>query len=146
MKRLFIIVFIALIGGCSERPKDDAPKVYIEDFFAVYKNTGANEALDAIFATNPLIGNNLDQVAAVKQKLQEDTKTLGRFCCYDIISSPSIGARLITYSCLVCYEASPLKFNFAFYKADDQWKLFNFKYESNLIDELDESARFFYIH
>ncbi|WP_291528471.1 hypothetical protein [Bacteroides sp. UBA939] len=118
----------------------------IESFFDTYKSKGAEMALNEIFATNKYFSMmHSRSVGEVKSKLVSCTDSIGEYCGHEIVVRRVIGESLNHYSCIVKYEVQPIRLMLTLYKPQDTWVLFNFQFSTDFTDELDESAKFYYI-
>lgn len=144
MKHLIFIAIILLLLSCSEKGQEST--ILVESFFLTYEEKGIYKALDNVFQTNEwLLKQSTSDIENLKKDLNAHISLIGNYCGYEIISERSIGKSLKHYSCIVKYDRQPLRFSFMFYKAGSSWVLYNFKYDDNLIDELDEAAKFYYL-
>ncbi|BEG98212.1 hypothetical protein [Bacteroides sedimenti] len=146
MKHLIVLSFLLLTTSGQNKPTNLESEKLIESFFDTYKNKGVKMALNEIFATNVYFSmmhsNTTDEV---KNRLTSYTDSIGKYCGYEIVSKRIIGKSLIHYSCIVNYEVQPIRFQFTLYKPKDKWLLYNFQFSTDFMDELDESAKFYYI-
>ena len=138
MKNSFLI---ALVFAFFTTVAQDDPQKMINEFFTKYKNKGTNEAIDYIFSTNKWMTESTDQISNIKFKLNNTIKVLGTYYGNDLISKKTIGDHLTLYTFLVRYERQPLRFNFMFYKANDQWVIYNYSYDDSIDEELKEAAK-----
>lgn len=148
MKQFFIISLLVLTS-CAQANKDndEESRKLIETFFTTYEKNSIERALDELFSTNAyfamLPSHNLDEV---KEKLVSYTDSIGKYCGYEIIAKKTIGKSMIHYSCIVNYELQPLRYSFTLYKPKDSWVLYNFQFDTEIVSELNESAKFYYIN
>ena len=139
MKQLFIMLLLVLTSCVqSNKVSDEGSRKIVETFFVTYESAGAEKALNEIFATNinflKLPTHSIDEL---REKLKSCENTMGKYFGYEIIAKRVIG--------IVNYELQPLRYSFTLYKPKDRWMLYNFKFDSELTNELDESAKFYYI-
>lgn len=141
---IFITIIVFLLFPCCKKAQD--PTSLVKDFFFTYEEKGIYKALDSIFQSNDwLLELSTNDIENLKKDLNTNINLLGDYHGYEIISMRSIGESLINYSCIVKYDRQPLRFSFMFYKASGAWVLYNFKYDDNLIEELNEAAKFYYL-
>ncbi|WP_209405780.1 hypothetical protein [Pseudozobellia sp. WGM2] len=48
-------------------------------------------------------------------------------------------------SYLVKFDRQPIRFTFQFYKPYNQWRTHRFKYDGNVDEEIEESAKVYYL-
>jgi hypothetical protein len=118
------------------------PLKIIADFFLTYETTGIDNALDSLFATNTwMLQRSRDEIDNVKVQLKSILQIVGNYYGYEIITHKSIGESFRLFSCLIKYDRQPIRFTFIFYKPQDIWKIYNFQFDQDLSEELDESAK-----
>lgn len=116
----------------------------LRGFFTTYEKD-VEKALDDIFSTNVYFTADLSNIDRVKKQLMSYTDSIGKYCGYEIIAKRTIGNSMIHYSCIVNYEVRPLRYTFTLYKPKESWVLYHFGFDSNIEEELSESAKFYYI-
>jgi hypothetical protein len=112
----------------------------IDDFFKKYKEEGAGPAIDYLFGTNKLF-NNTAQIEHLKAKLDSTQLTVGQYVGRELIAQKSASPSLVYYSFLVKFSNQPLRFTIMFYKPENEWVLYRFKYDDQMDRELDEAGR-----
>ncbi len=146
MKYFIVLSFLLLTSCKHEEATNLESEKLITSFFDTYKSKGAEMALNEIFATNIYFSMmHSRSVDEVKNRLISCTDSIGKYCGHEIVVRRVIGKSLIHYSCIVKYEVQPIRFMLTLYKPQDTWVLFNFQFSTDFIDELDESAKFYYI-
>ena len=140
MKQLLLITCL-LLCSCNEKKQD--PLFLIENFFSQFENEGIDYALDQIVSANEWSMESSD-VENVKLVLNEYLQYAGNYEGYELIFKRQIGKSIEQYSYLVKYERQFLRFSFIFYYASNSWRLHDFKFDTNIIDEIKESSRFYY--
>ena len=112
----------------------------IETFFKKYKDDGTGPAIDYLFATNKLFDNNAG-IATLKVKLDSLRQSVGKYLGKDLITQKNAGISLVLYSYLVRHENSPIRFTFIFYKPQNDWVLYRFKYDDQIDGELEDAGK-----
>jgi hypothetical protein len=112
----------------------------IDAFFKKYKDDGTGPAIDYLFGTNKLFDNNTG-INVLKAKLDSLRQSIGKYLGKDLITQKNAGNSLVLYSYLVKHENSPVRFTFIFYKAQNDWVLYRFKYDDQMDIELEEGAK-----
>ena len=147
-KTRFIFIFIVLsLSSCKEEPFTiKEPFTIINDFFYTYKNEGSEKALSEIFQTNSqLFKESRNKIDEVLNKLNNITSVVGKYHGFELICEKGIGSSLKQYSYLVKYEYQPLRFRFTFYKINDNWKLISFRFDDDLVEELSEASKVYFL-
>jgi len=135
----FLVLTIFSSTSCKETKGTQVsePEKVVDKFFDSYKKDGPQEALKILLATNKYI-NNGDSVGI---KLQNLTRDLGDFQGFEKIRERSYGQGISLLTYIVKYSHQPLRFNFKFYQPGNGWRIQNFSYETDFIDELDETIK-----
>lgn len=129
------LIFVNLITA-------QEPDVLISNFFNTYNTKGVDSALDDIFATNAwMLQRSKDDIDNVKVQLKSIIQIVGDYYGYENITQKSVGESFKLFSYLVKYDRQPIRFTFMFYKAKDTWKLYNFQFDQDITEELEESAK-----
>lgn len=115
-------------------------KAITEKFFSIYSQDPI-KAVDYAFSTNKWFDRKQDDVANLKNKLQNLIELCGDYYGYELLTEKSIGTSLIVKSFLIKYEREPVRFTFSFYKANDSWMVNNFSFDEGVADELEEAAK-----
>jgi hypothetical protein len=139
---IFTIVVLTLVSCGDNKSKTKGisePEKITDKFFGIYKQDGPRKALNTLLPTNKYIsGQDADSVAVKLQRLIVD---LGDFQGYEKIRESTYGAGIIHLTYIVKYARQPLRFNFKFYQPGNGWRIQNFSYEVDFMDELDDTAR-----
>jgi hypothetical protein len=112
----------------------------IDAFFKKYKEKGADTAIDYLFGTNKLLAN-LPQLSVLKKKLDSLQQSAGKYVGHELIVQKSSSPSLFLYSYLVKFENQPYRFTFMFYKPQNDWELYRFKYDDQMDAELEEAGK-----
>jgi|WetSurMetagenome_2_1015567.scaffolds.fasta_scaffold96227_2 hypothetical protein len=140
MKKVLFYILVQFLFISAINAQE--PEKLIEKFFNIYRDSGVDDALDNIFSTNEwMIQRSKDDIDNVKVQLKSLIQIIGEYYGNEIITQKSIGESFKLYSYLIKYDRQPIRFTFIFYKSKDTWKLYNFQYDQNLADELEESAK-----
>jgi hypothetical protein len=112
----------------------------IDTFFKKYKDDGTGPAIDYLFGTNKLFTDTA-QIAVLKGKLDALRQTIGKYTGKELIDQKSASPSLVFYSYLVKHESQPLRFTFIFYKPQNDWVLYRFKYDDQMDTELETAGK-----
>jgi hypothetical protein len=112
----------------------------IDAFFKKYKEDGAGPAIDYLFATNKYFTNSAG-IEQLKAKIDSLRQAIGNYAGKELIVQKSASPSLVLYSYLVKHEMQPLRFTFIFYKAQNEWVLYRFKYDDQMDVELEEGGK-----
>ena len=137
----FIFTFFVLLSmmGYAQSPNEQ-----INDFFQRYQSNkeGAVRHLMSNHAVSKVPEENLRQLLHEINKM--DDQSVGAFKGYELITEKHVANSLITNSYLVKHELHPVRFTFTFYKAENDWKIFHFNFDTKLLEELLEASKLYY--
>lgn len=112
----------------------------VDTFFKKYKNDGTSAAIDFLFGTNKYFTNTTG-ISQLKAKLDSLRQGIGMYLGKDLISQKNASNSLYFYSYLVKHEVQPLRFTFIFYKPQNEWVLYRFKYDDQMDVELEDAGK-----
>ncbi|TPG66658.1 hypothetical protein [Hymenobacter nivis] len=136
---LSLLTFLTHYSYCQSTPES-----IVAEFFKEYPK-GPAKAVETLYATNPWSTRNRDGIEQIKSEVNKLTLDyVGKYHGYEPITKRHAGNSFALHSYLVRYDRQPLRFTFEFYKADDKWIVYAFKFDSNIDDELEESAKLNY--
>jgi hypothetical protein len=121
-------------------PEAKGVMAIIDTFFKKYKDGGTSPAIDYLFGTNKLFTDTV-QIAGLKGKLDALRQSIGKYLGKEIIAQRSASPSLFFYSYLVKHENQPVRFTFIFYKPQNDWVLYRFKYDDQLDIELEDAGK-----
>ncbi len=142
MKKTILLLIIVLSSFTSygQNSTDELTNKFIELY---EKNT--DMAFDYIFGTNTWMKENNSGTEKVKFQLREYAKLMGDYIGFEKLTERSLGKSLKVLVYIVKYERQPLRFIFKYYKAKDNWSIFNLKFDDDIDDELDEIMKYDYL-
>ncbi len=112
----------------------------VNTFFKKYKDEGTGPAIDYIFGTNKYFTNSAG-ISTLKGKLDSLRQSVGAYLGKDLIVQKSASNSLVFYSFLVKHEIQPIRFTFMFYKPQNDWVLYRFKYDDQMDSELEDAGK-----
>ena len=116
-KMLYLIILALVLTTWSfAQPIDNGYQKLIDDFFALYVKGEPVQALDQLYATNPWIKSNPDDVAKVKSGLSGLSSLVGEYISHDLLETEQLGPRFVDVEYVVNCDRQPLRFHFQFYK------------------------------
>lgn len=139
--RLFLILTFWAVVSCKETKKVEIsePERIVDKFFDTYKSDGPREALRLLFLSNKYIPTQDGDTVAIK--LERLTKNLGDLQGIEKIRVRTYGLGITQIVYVVKYSLQPLRFNFKFYQPGNGWRIQNFRFENEFLDELDETVK-----
>ncbi|ASU32626.1 hypothetical protein [Mucilaginibacter xinganensis] len=112
----------------------------VNTFFKKYKEEGTSAAVDYIFGTNKYFTNTAG-ITQLKAKLDSLRQGVGNYLGKDLIVQKNASNSLVFYSYLVKHEIQPIRFTFMFYKPQNDWVLYRFKYDDQMDAELEDAGK-----
>ncbi|WP_053970422.1 hypothetical protein [Mangrovimonas sp. ST2L15] len=124
----------------------NTPEGIVSKFFTEYQNDGASKALDNLYSNNKWMNRATDAITKLKQQLETlNEDYVGKFYGYELIVEKRLSDSFILMSYLVKYDRQPIRFTFQFYKPDNKWRTHSFRYDGNIDEEIEESAKVYYL-
>lgn len=137
MKKYLIILISILITSSlidNNLKAQATPEELMDGFFAIFEED-VNQAVDYLFATNPMIDPNQPGIKSIKEKFELSRKLLGNYYGYEIISIYHAGDSYVKYIYSLKYERQPVKFITVLYKPKDKWKVQNINFQDDIETE-----------
>lgn len=110
-----------------------------EKFFETYQQDGPGKALYGLLRTNKYIPTK--EADSVAIKLENLVVSLGEYQGHEKIKESKYGQGITQLVYVVKYYRQPLRFNFRYYQPGSGWRIQNFSFEVDFLDELDETSR-----
>lgn len=135
MKKIILLITLALgmIAISNTTLKAQAtPEELMEGFFTIF-DEDANQAVDYLFETNPLIDGDQEGIKAIKERLELSRKLLGNYYGEEIVSKYYAGESYAKYIYSLKYERQPVKLVVVLYKPNQKWKVQNI----NFVDDIE---------
>lgn len=146
MKNKLLLILIIALNFTITSNSQNTPESIIEKFFDNYENKGSEIALDEMYATNPWTSRIQDGINNLKTQLARFDKDLvGEYYGYEFLIKKQIGNSYVLYSYFLKFDRQFLRLTFQFYKPNNEWRLNSFKFDDNFEEELEESAKIYYL-
>lgn len=137
MKTTTVALFLALFASAAQAGYQDE----IDAFFGLFEQQKMNEAVDRIYSTNSYVSAIPDQVRNIKNQLTSLAGLMGRYHGAVKIDEYMVKGRFVQVTYLVTYERQPLRFEFQFFKAGDNWKIYSFSFDDDIDEAIEAAAR-----
>jgi hypothetical protein len=136
-----LTVLVLTLSSCTKSKKIETsePEKIVVKFFDAYKTNGPKVALGTLLPTNKYISKEVAD--SVAYKLEKLTSGLGDFQGIEKIRERKYGTSITLLTYIVKYSQQPLRFSFKFYQPGNGWRIQNFGYEVDFMDELDETVK-----
>ena len=146
MKKFILIATTILCLFSFSIFGQESPEKIIETFFKEYEKS-PSKAVENIYGTNKWTARVRDGIETMKNEVNKYTEDyMGQYYGYELITKKKLSESFILYSYMVRYDRQPLRFIFKLYKPNDQWKLFAFKIDGELDDEVEQAAKLYYLN
>lgn len=124
----------------------NTPKEMATKFFVDYKSEGASKALDKLYSSNKWMERVTDGITNLKSQLEGlNEDYVGKYYGYELIGEKKLAESYVLLSYLVKFDRQPIRYTFQFYKPDETWVLYSFKFDANIDNEIEESAKLYYL-
>jgi len=140
MKHTLILTSFLLLFSLSKLQAQTESEDITDRFFQLFEKEPL-QAMDYAFATNPYLLTDTLAIETLKNKYSKATHVTGVYQGFEKIIEKSIGKSYKICSFLVRYQRIPLRFTFVFYRAQETWRVNQLYYDSNLLAELEASAK-----
>ena len=144
-KRFYLLVLVLLSGivtvPASAQSRDMDYRVTIQNFFNLIEQGQYVEALDYLYEDNPWIQNQQDNFQTLKTQFSGLSGLVGAYHGYEKLSDENLAGRLVRVDYIVFYERQPIRFEFQFYRAGDQWMTYAFLFNDDLATWLEEKVQ-----
>ncbi len=137
MKKFIIAISSILIlttASTTSLKAQATPEELMEGFFAIF-NEDVNQAVNYLFATNPMIDPTQTGIKSIKERLELSRKLLGNYYGYELVDVYQAGDSYRKYIYSLKYERQPVKFIVVLYKPDLKWKVQNINFQDDIDTE-----------
>lgn len=128
----FLICSVLIVANNAKLKAQATPEGLMEAFFAIF-DEDVDQAVDYLFATNPLIDSNQDGIKSIKERFELSRKLLGNYYGAEIASKYYAGESYAKYIYTLRYERQPVKLVIVLYKPNQKWKVQNV----NFLDDIE---------
>ncbi|MEM0519229.1 hypothetical protein [Aequorivita flava] len=141
-KSLIILVLVASQFMVAQ----NSPKEMAATFFVNYQNEGASIAIDKLYSSNKWMEQATVAITNLKNKLEGlNENYVGQYYGYELIGEKKLAESYVLLSYLVKFDRQPIRYTFQFYKPDQTWILYSFKFDSDIDKEIEEAAKLMYL-
>lgn len=145
MKKVFFFTVLSLMAGVVLTPSLSAqgtPREYAENFFSVYETEGIEAAIDTLYSTNKWMTKNKEAVSNLKSQMKEELKSesIGKHFGQDLFINKKLTGNYQLLRYIVKFERQPILFTFQFYRPDNEWKIYSFRYSFRVAQEFEEAS------
>ena len=144
MEKIIFVIILVFIMTTSYG--QNSPDEIIKKFFIEYSKNPSN-AVEEIYATNSWTGRIKDGIENMKKEVNSYTVDyVGKYYGNELITKKQFSESFMLYSYMLKYDRQPIRFIFELYKPNDKWTLFSLKIDANLDDEIEQSAKLYYLN
>lgn len=140
MKNYTLILFFGCLAWGSLTAQNEEPNELIRQFFDVYDQGKPDEAIELLYSTNSeeWLAQIRESIDNVKAKFKDLPQIVGKYYGYEKLNEEQLGSCFRTIIYLVKYDRQPIRFTFQYYKPTDNWRLYGFSYDDDLLDDHEE--------
>lgn len=142
--KLLLVLFILSLGTVHAQ---DGPEGIVSKFFKEYESLGASTALDNLYDTNSWMKRSTDAITNLKSQMEGlNEDYVGKYYGHELIVEKKLteSYRLLSY--MVKFGRQPVRYTFQFYKPQDTWIIYSFKFDANIDDEIEEAAKLYHLN
>ena len=137
MRKCFPFIAMLVLLSCGEeRKKTSEPEKIVDTFIQSYKSKGPRKALSSLLPTNKYLSKRDADTVAVQ--LERLTSEMGDLHGFEKIKEASYGEGIVHLTYIVKYSRQPVRLQFKFYQPGNGWRIQNFSFQTDFIEELDE--------
>jgi len=139
---LTLITVIALLSISCHTIAQNNPSNLVKTFFEDYQKNGPSVALDNLYSTNKWMSRSADAIVNLKSQLEGlNEDYVGKFYGYELMVEKKIAESYILQSYMVKFDRQPIRYTFQFYKPNDKWLIYSFKFDGSIDNEIEEAAK-----
>ena len=139
--RAVALVAILMSASASGANGETGYEPLIQKFFKTFEAGKVNEAIDQLYTTNKWAEQQRDMIQNIKTQFAGVGGLVGQYRGRELVGTTTVGGRLVHVTYMVLYDRQPLRFEFQFYKPQNDWIIYSFSFDTKLSDELEASAR-----
>jgi hypothetical protein len=128
--------FDRVLQSCAQNSPDSIIKIFFNKYEIEKKS-----AFEYLFSTNKYLSNAEERSEELSKQLKDKAKLLGDYNGYEFIGKKAVGNSLVLYSYLLKFEREPVRYEFIFYNARNNWTILNFTSDTDLESELKKAAQ-----
>ncbi|MDB5256764.1 MAG: hypothetical protein JWM14_1459 [Chitinophagaceae bacterium] len=140
MKLTKLFLGLLLIGTLNTA-NAQTPEEVMDKFFKTYQKNKPVDAIEELYSHNPWLARKNDDVEKLKTQFRDLQTLVGEYNGHELLYSRNVKDCFMLTTYLVKYDRQPVRFNFQFYKAKDQWILFSFSYDDSFDDDLESAIK-----
>ena len=122
----------------ATEPAGELPEKIVNRFFGYLQRKDVDTAYDQLTRSTK-IAERADDVKTLKAKTKEAINVFGAMGGYEVVSTKTVGERLVRYTVVSLGKEFPLRWRFYFYKPADAWKLIDMRVDDRLAAMFDET-------
>ena len=139
MKR--IITLLVMLTSLSFAQTNTTYQGEIDQFFNLLEKGESREAVKSIYSTNPWMNKKPEDVQQLSQKLDNLLELVGDYCGNLYLVDTNVKDRFVHVVYLALYERQPIRVEFQFYKAKEDWMIYAFSFDVDFDDDIEEITK-----
>ena len=113
----------------------------IDTFFKNLKEGNINAAVSELYSSNAYVSAIPDQIQQVKNQLSALDGLVGKMLNLEKLDTYQVGNSMVHVTYVAVYDRQPIRFEFQFFKAADEWRVYSMSFDDDLDDEIKVLAR-----
>ena len=142
---IMLLLLTTFFASCKTNPDKQAEEK-VKKFFVEYETIGVIKAVDNLYSDNKLKNSIDSALTNIKNQLSRIETQVGRYNGYNFITRKKAGDSFLQLSYIVKYESVPVRFSFQFYKPKNEWTIYNFKFDTDISDEVEKAANLYFLN
>ena len=144
MRILILLLAITFFAGCKTNPYKQAEEK-VKKFFVEYETIDVSKAVDNLYSENKWSHTIDSAINNLKSQLNLIRGQVGEYNGYELITEKKVGDCFLQLSYIVKYDRMPIRFSFQFYKPKSDWIIYNFKFDTDVSEEMDKSSVLYFM-
>ena len=144
MRNFILLSLVLTFFSIGHLQSQNSEQEIIDAFFEKYADA-PTEAIDYLYGTTKWVDAEADAVKQLKSQLRQYEELVGDYYGEELLYTGRLGNCFSTYVYFVKYDRQPIRFTFEFYKPQDKWILFSFKFDDNFDEDFEDVLKFEYM-
>ena len=130
-----------LVASTPAVAADDPCTARAERFLTQLGAGNGVAALDELYASNPWIQSSQDDILSLKNQLAGLEGIVGAYKRHLPISEVRLAGCWVYLGYMVLFDRQPIRFEFQFYRPENEWMTYGFSYDDDLDDDVVTEGR-----
>ena len=156
LRNAFLFIFFTIVTGCKSQGDGNSIQSAensafdkectrtIKLFFKEIESNKYNDGLETLLRQNPGIDFTDSTTINLREQFSVLNKISGKYNGNTFLRKKLIGEDVGAYSYLAKYDKKYYRFLFVFYNTEGTTRIFKFKFDDSITQELEESLRIYF--